>query len=977
MKNSKKLKINFIKLFTSLTLLLYTKAINLLTDLPKTLTIGDKDIVGFNSKRFINGSQIEIQAYPLPYIKSKAHDNRELYIDLKKFLGSAQCTLTVSSKPLEFATICALGPTYYIVLFVYNQELKIKEFHYGMIGAKDTICSDLDMIDERVFVTCTKSGEGNGTSVDLQVHGFKKAENEGKRGMFTPLVKISDMKEWKEFTTKDALVHPLELISVRVSETKHVLMTYQKVDDGKSKIKPSSKLMIMSFDKNGDKWEAVIMKDGVFGSAIRKAVLMNGEWFSAQHQSVSTLMSCNFDLGKKNVQCSNSTFALPGGKFAAWGSKFNWYNKKSIAFMGSNKIFQRCIINKMPLDKKDLNCETINLYFTEDQLKSLIADDLRPSRNLNDIIVSYYTTIVSSGIKIISGYLKIDMIHQTASYKSLEHLQGRRITLLNASHYILNVGDKMGIYKSSLNQFTLMAPKKAKNASVFLSSFKPGHNGVKPISFSMKTQIKKMDSEFDNIELDPVALFTVYNDLSYHDFGVDAKLVRGNGVTVNINVKDNKVPMKTRFVENVKMVIPNLDDGDVKDVLLANGGYMIIQEDKGAKVLILDCKISETVLNSTCLQLFKNTLGQNINLMKVTKHKTGVYIIIKENEGKTSKMFLYNFVLEVDKKGKQILKKSAQTVIADFDSFCDMKRYGELIVTICSNNGPPASKGKESEIILKTILYNPDGSENVKKTKFYKVNPRKFDSPGFIKGDIQFNAGSNMMALAVNNDPKDLSILELEFDGLEEGIPFSLANTYLLKKPLNPKKNFDVDICQTLTSIFFYEKNTGYIYGNTKDIISGSYLEVPLNGENRVIEKMICSQGQESFQLVVRETSTNDRFLLSYYGFDGTQANKKLHSEHKIQRKLRHIASTTLDPNHDGIFLTYFYEKTSLFYNESILIDMNGPINYLKFDGVVAGKYEYTITLSNKKKKKVFKNTNPSKKVAEKIIGYHDVQGLH
>jgi len=183
----------------------------------------------------------------------------------------------------------------------------------------------------------------------------------------------------------------------------------------------------------------------------------------------------------------------------------------------------------------------------------------------------------------------------------------------------------------------------------------------------------------------------------------------------------------------------------------------------------------------------------------------------------------------------------------------------------------------------------------------------------------------------------------------------SVSQKYLINKYLHHSGNYDIQICQTLSSVFFYSKATKKIYASNVDFLEQSFLNVPLNGDKRVVESMICSDKRESVQLWTKDSSTDKEYVMTYYGFDGTQASKKLHSEYEVTSKVNRMASTSLLEHSEGVLFTYLYDTSSMFYNKSLLIDLRGPNLKLNFTDLVAGNYSFEIELDNKKVKKKFK----------------------
>jgi hypothetical protein len=85
--------------------------------------------------------------------------------------------------------------------------------------------------------------------------------------------------------------------------------------------------------------------------------------------------------------------------------------------------------------------------------------------------------------------------------------------------------------------------------------------------------------------------------------------------------------------------------------------------------------------------------------------------------------------------------------------------------------------------------------------------------------------------------------------------------------------------------MFVIDKTANFAYGFNYAVNEGSYITIPLvAGEETLkstdlaIEQLICSQNNQYFQLVVKNSISNKKYLNTYFSFDGTQGGKKLHS---------------------------------------------------------------------------------------------------
>ena len=106
--------------------------------------------------------------------------------------------------------------------------------------------------------------------------------------------------------------------------------------------------------------------------------------------------------------------------------------------------------------------------------------------------------------------------------------------------------------------------------------------------------------------------------------------------------------------------------------------------------------------------------------------------------------------------------------------------------------------------------------------------------------------------------------------------------------------------------------------------------------------------------------------MLTYYGFDGTQANKKLHSEFEIMEKYDGIATTSILDDKEGLILSLLYDKGSLFYNKTLIVDLRGPVEAIKTNHLVPGEYQFDVF--NGEKKLVEKSLKVTIKAPQKLV---------
>jgi hypothetical protein len=134
------------------------------------------------------------------------------------------------------------------------------------------------------------------------------------------------------------------------------------------------------------------------------------------------------------------------------------------------------------------------------------------------------------------------------------------------------------------------------------------------------------------------------------------------------------------------------------------------------------------------------------------------------------------------------------------------------------------------------------------------------------------------------------------FAGVTKEIDMAVKNRFPLKKA-----GENIEFCQTQSSMFVIDKTKNFAYGFNYAVHEGSSVMVPLvAGEETMsnsdlkIEKIVCSQNNQYFQLIVNDLKNKKKYLNTYFSFDGTQAGKKLHSQILLDNSVTDVLTTSL-----------------------------------------------------------------------------------
>lgn len=934
------------KSITLLTLIKSTLTIHKVSELPEKLYLGKKDKLGFNIARFIKGTQIKQQVFPEPFIVAEENDLLQHYFKIPG-VQMEKCGMTLSQKPLEYVSICDSNNIY---LHTYLRTMKMKENYFIKIpaeGKKLTRCDDIQIGETYIYLVCVKEG----TSAKVYNAHFYVLERK-KQDKKLQLSIVKEEKFDNFIGTQNNVKDKIQLASIQIDSKVRRNVIYQS-NFGLNKERTSTKIFVVDFDIEKKETKVLAKKDNVLKNEVLRGGLINSEWFYAQEKDKGSIFGCK--ISQTDIVCNQNTrFSFGDSAMSAWKGNFNYITKKTVVFLASEDDFKSCLVDKFPIEKDQMRCSQFKLDFSADQKVKLISDDMIYSRNLNNVIISYFQK--NTNPLWISGYIAINIRQKSAQFTDLKQFQATSMGIVNATYYTLQMGKIVSLHKRAKRKFTITPPKTTKQVKIYLSAYKTYYvdNVIKKENqrirgYVIKSLLNKVESANEQIDIYPIDKFTVYNDDSYQEFGYNSKQILGNNVRMEVSLAGHTFPTKKNFVKEIQLVGDKMNDKDVKELFLVGKGTFVYTLEGDKKNLkIMTCPVNLEDDKVTCKNYYHGE-HENIKLIKATLFHSGLYVVVMKPKGTQAEMFLYRFVFNKEKKVYEFKFKHIQK-IAEADSYCDIKMYGQLVFTICSNDGK--EKGKP-EIILNRFLFKDDGNVDVKEVK--KINPAKLGNPNFKKGQIQFKAGSDQFAFTINNNKDDLTILKIDFNLVGAGLAMAISNKYSINDYLKMAKGeYNVQMCQTVSAIFLFEKGSNKIYGANIDYIGQSFLEVPINGDKRVIKELVCSPNREAFQVWVKDSVTEKKYLLSYYGFDGTLASKKLHSEYQIKQKTNHMATTSILDDVEGILHSYMYDESSMFYNQSLLIDLEGPKNFLKFQDVVKGRYDFLVKLKNEKKSKNF-----------------------
>jgi len=951
---------------------------NLLTELPSTLTVSPSDRLSFKFNRFINGSDIREQVFPKPTINQIDDEKIKLKFQIDGTSFLAGCKKSSSGIALQYSFICEKTK------IVYQQYLPsmVVDFTQAIDLKNEGVehCSDISMNGRLTFVACKLLD--NNSKFGIKIFILKVVTKADITLSFEIIGKNSIL----EFGPSESSNFPLTIVTNGITENSIKILVYQQK---MAKNMETTKYFTVANWITSEAQNGVTEASG-FDNVVTS--VFNSQPISADIASTDyiyyTLGGDSFNGALYNCKvtggshCDSNGVDLKLRHSDHWQFFYNYVSKQSYLIYTSSSQARKCRVRSLPVVMSELDCSSTTIDISKipnDYTKMSYSTEY----NLNEIIVSYHqvSKITGEETKLI-GYLRLSSEEGVARFTNMERLQARLMVPVNVTHHIMHRGEHIYLYERTPGYFYLK-PATSKSEEklfhgVYLSTYandkdeKAMGRGDLDNTFIVKTSINSMSDE------NQIVLHTDFKQMHLYNngpslIGLNAKLISGNNVDIEVTLDGHTLPSEKRFVNEVKFIAEDIDDIDIEYLKLTENGSIVMLSTEGVlKIQICDIIGLEVVhitsnISKNCNSAYSSKISESpFKLTKFNIHKT---------EDTPEGIFLIGFATSIPEEGKETSTSQSQIVwfkrtddkkikymdtfkLFDNEAYCDISLYVLHLNVICSvasvADRPNYFHYKEIELA---------SGKMEQKNKHFKIDLENYGvlKKSYTFGETFFYPGSISKALTINNHENDKSILEIDFSGVNEFFGLEMVKKIPISPFLgDPSEIGPLSICPTFESIFIFSKQVGKIYGVSHDLPSESFLEVPLNGPNRVVLNMICSNFQESLQLLTKDKSNEDLLLLTYFGFDGTQALKKLHSEKKISEKFDSFSSSSILKGEEGLLVSMFYNSDSIFYNQSFLVDLRGPMAILNTSGLVPGEYEFTATLRNSK-------NNISKKLPIKI----------
>ena len=155
-------------------------SINHITQFPQNITIFKEDFIGYSVSKFLNGSNLAVQAFPKPVIETLVNDEPIYSFSHNEIKDFSNCLQVATDNSLEFAFVCDKTKVYYLAYKSLSQiepRIKTKEFDIKSIADKlkdlnrGTVsveaCTNIELRRKKLFISCYSKNVDNTDLVDM------------------------------------------------------------------------------------------------------------------------------------------------------------------------------------------------------------------------------------------------------------------------------------------------------------------------------------------------------------------------------------------------------------------------------------------------------------------------------------------------------------------------------------------------------------------------------------------------------------------------------------------------------------------------------------------------------------------------------------------------------------------------------------------------------------------------------------------
>ncbi len=940
-----------------------------------TFSMFSGDVISFQTTSVINGSQITHEVFPRPVITTNGemeliHSFEEISSDKTKDPNPyIKCTDFISPDAGEIFALCRETIINYWIFDAQNINNEYKEFitsdmkELGYQGKSGKItCSKITGMFNYLFILCGREiTEVQISKVEVTLFSISLAkEGEIKKfkiinsatytfsvGSFSDFtVRKVERVESKEiqfilFQASYATV-PLPL------RTSDVLITSFTISDN-------------SFKKvySGPAWNGIT--DG-----ISEGHFFNPGLFLGIDKRTKNLFTCVLERETKaKFECTSGKDILDfdNSKLFTFNTYYNPRGDKSHLFLaGSERVAQCRNFNIVKASLTD--CFQIDLKFKSSMKSELSQPSLRFNKNFRRLSLVYNS---EKNPGYVAALVIVDIVNYGVRLYNMEGTSTTRIMPLTSQYMVLlSEGSLNSFYRFRELSFAVgnVSPKSKEQHSVDIK--------VKVRSEEENQAFTEVSSKlqlFDN-EFEPTTLFGL-NPIFYYS---GMKNYRSAGYSAHtLMANDGKLQVKYPVESGLQHQIYNAHllkvDGFpssdlIKNIILLGekSPFMVVHYSTNV-VMIFQANKEDSKKTFEFTELnFKmyktlESFGSNLVKVKAFSENKFIYILVSytENNKKLWKLLWVNPPNKDD--------KPLSVEIGEASGDAEARLIGRTIFVLMGHQNPnDASDGTIIVVPISIERINSDESKLVVGKRLETI-PSDFGIVNFNPGEVRFPNSKEMSGYMLNQHPSEFSILHIDysqiFDDFSPSIDASIKPKTFSFHSNDGTEGLETHFCVTSGNIVILENvkdsaNTQLLYAVNLETPDSSFLNIPLGDpkhyslEKIEIVRLICPASGEFFQLLVKDKASQESSIITYFAFDGTVVNKKMHSSIKIGN-VGTIADTSdvlIDFKYRTVF-TVVTDSGNKGLSASTKVVLNGPILKFNTESAKEGDYDIELTLSN------------------------------
>ena len=594
------------------------------------------------------------------------------------------------------------------------------------------------------------------------------------------------------------------------------------------------------------------------------------------------------------------------------------------------------------------------------------------------------------GTGLIKGYLRISLQTYTSQYYDLSNLQASELYFVVDTKFMIYRDKKLSLWRQMHNVVIFSPEPNQPSQKIYLgvATSTISDPELDSQQFVVSSEVHSLDSTNYFLKSQNLKNLVLYNKGLYL-MGYNSKLIIGNGAQLNISLGGHQIPSETQFYSQFNLeALSNISDINIKSLFVREGFYtynidsefsqltkfysylnfMIIFQDVSMTIKIFECNIpsflsshANSVINllyevTYCKLMFSKRDESRVLDAVERTHNGQLLLRVIETKSSTKDEVVWVRLIQFSNKYEEL----GDILVSPFKARCDQDYSKGILSTVCAyslaqtNVKPGSVKYPKNGLIVTQIKMT---STTMHRTDFEIIDLFKFGISKFKVGMVAFSPKSQSSCFFVNNHPESLVLVEINLRKKGEKSTTGLRNMVFIKPELNtglgpnPQPN-DIGLCPMAQTLVVYSMTQSKLYGLNMRSLDQSYLTVPfynLKKQNRLMTGFYCSGYSEAFQVRVKDQYSGEQYLVNYYGFDGFQGAKKIHSQIPLESTMDSFATGDTFFDGTGVFFTFVYDKSTIFYNASYLINLGGPQMLLDMTNIVPGNYTFDVNISNTK----------------------------